>query len=177
MALGIPSYHVLELKDQVPAELRAAVGDWLFGCDICQEVCPWNHSVPTTTQSEFQALESADPLDLIALFDLDDSSFRQRFRQTPLWRPKRRGLLRNAALILGNRPIPSATPALVRGLEDDDPLVRASCAWALGNYDSIEATRALAARLESETDPGVRDELEAAELRQRAKSPGDDRLC
>ena len=73
-------------------------------------------------------------MDLIGLFDLDEAAFRERFRHTPLWRPRRRGLLRNAAIVLGNRPTPAAIPALIRGLNDDEPLVRAACAWALGRY-------------------------------------------
>jgi epoxyqueuosine reductase len=71
---------------------------------------------------------------LIGLFELDDAAFRQRFRNTPLWRAKRRGVLRNAAIVLGNRPTAEAFDALTRGLNDSDPLVRDACAWALGQY-------------------------------------------
>ena len=85
----------------------------------------------------------SNPIDLIALFDLDDAAFRARFRHTPLWRPKRRGLLRNAAIVLGNRPTPAAVPALVRGLNDEEPLVRGAGAWALGRYDDPAAAAAL----------------------------------
>jgi epoxyqueuosine reductase len=72
-----------------------------------------------------------NPIDLISLFDLDDEAFRRRFRHTPLWRAKRRGLLRNAAIVLGNRSTPAAITALTKGLNDPEPLVREACAWAL----------------------------------------------
>ena len=87
-------------------------------------------------------MTDSNPIDLIALFELDDAAFRERFRHTPLWRPKRRGLLRNAAIVLGNRPTPAAIPALIRGLNDDEPLVRGACAWALGPISqNAQATR------------------------------------
>ena len=125
------SYLTIELRDAVPAELRSGIGDWLFGCDVCQDVCPWNSRAPLSRQAEFAPRADSNPINLISLFDLDDATFRERFRHTPLWRPKRRGLLRNAAIVLGNRPTPAAIPALIRGLNDDEPLVRGACAWAL----------------------------------------------
>jgi epoxyqueuosine reductase len=74
----------------------------------------------------------ANPIDLIALFDLDDEAFRRRFRDTPLWRAKRRGILRNAAIVLGNQQqAAAATTALTKGLTDPEPLVREACGWAL----------------------------------------------
>jgi epoxyqueuosine reductase len=82
-------------------------------------------------------------VELAALFTLDEAAFRQRFRATPLWRAKRRGILRNAAIVLGNRPHEAAIAGLVRGLHDAEPLVREACAWALGRYDSDEAAAAL----------------------------------
>ena len=101
-------------------------------------------------------------MDVIALFDLDEAAFRERFRQTPLWRPRRRGLLRNAAIVLGNRPTPAAVPALVRGLNDGEPLVRGACAWALGQYAMAVARNALDARRAIETDAEVCREIEVA---------------
>ena len=117
------SYLTIELREAVPHELRSGVGEWLFGCDVCQEVCPWNSRAPLSRQATFGPREGNDPMDIVALFDLDEAAFRARFRQTPLWRPRRRGLLRNAAIVLGNRPTPAAVPALVRGLNDAEPLV------------------------------------------------------
>ena len=125
------SYLTIELRASIPEELRTGVGDWLFGCDVCQDVCPWNHRAPLSEEETFQPGQAINPVDLIALFDLDDAAFRSRFRHTPLWRAKRRGILRNAAIVLGNRPTPAAIPALTRGLADAEPLVREACAWAL----------------------------------------------
>src|SRR4029077_13497725 len=97
------SYLTIELRDAIPHDLRSGMGDWLFGCDVCQDVCPWNHRAPESNEPGFQAAEGMNPIELAALFNLDDAAFRARFRHTPLWRAKRRGLLRNAAIILGNR--------------------------------------------------------------------------
>ena len=125
------SYLTIELKGSIPEELRPGVGDWLLGCDICQEVCPWNHRAPASDEPSFHPTEEMNPVDLAELFYLDDETFRQRFRRTPLWRPKRRGILRNAAIILGNQRNRKSVPALQRGLTDAEPLVREACGWAL----------------------------------------------
>ncbi len=161
------SYLTIESRQPIPRELREAVGQWLFGCDVCQEVCPWNHRAP---HAEELALwpHNGTALDLIELFELDEAQFRARFRHTPLWRPKRRGLLRNAAIVLGNQSQNHAeTPfavlnALTRGLNDDESLVRGAAAWALGRYDTPESRSALLARLAQEPDAEVRAEIEAA---------------
>ncbi len=161
------SYLTIELRGPIPAELRKGVGDWLFGCDVCQDVCPWNSKAPASSEPGFQPREEMNPVDLIELFELDDASFRRRFRHTPLWRARRCGILRNAAIILGNRPSAHALQALGRGLNDDEPLVRGACAWSLGEHLHSHlfhpASRdALAARLEIETDNDVRSEIESA---------------
>jgi len=156
------SYLTIELRDEVPAELRPGMGEWVFGCDVCQDVCPWNSRAPLSRQAEFNPRLDSNPMDLIALFDLDEAAFRERFRHTPLWRPRRRGLLRNAAIALGNRPTRSATPALVRGLNDEEPLVRGACAWALGRHDKDSAIEALRIRQAIECDKAVRQEIDVA---------------
>src|SRR5262249_32185139 len=138
------------------------IGDWLFGCDVCQDVCPWNHRAPRSDESDFAPLAGMTTLELAELFELDEAQFRARFRHTPLWRPKRRGLLRNAALVLGNQAAPQSLPALVRGLADDESLVRGAAAWALGRYNDGQSRAALAERLAVEDDGEVRGEIEAA---------------
>jgi epoxyqueuosine reductase len=156
------SYLTIELRDGIPPELREAIGDRLFGCDTCQEACPWNHSTPITAEEGFGPRAGEDPVELAELLALDEAVFRERFRHTPLRRAKRRGIVRNAAVVLGNRPHPAALPALMQGLEDPEPQVRAACAWALGRYANPAARKALQRRLTSELDPEVEGEIAAA---------------
>lgn len=110
-----------------------------------------------------------NPVGLDGLFALDEAAFRERFRGTPLWRARRRGLLRNAAIVLGNRSHEAAIPGLVRGLNDAEPMVRGACAWALGRYRAEPAGAALRERLAVEDDGEVRREIES--------SLGDSRDC
>lgn len=156
------SYLTIELRGPVPRELRAGIGDWLFGCDVCQDVCPWNHKAPVTSEPALQPREDANPVDLLELFALDDDAFRTRFRKTPLWRSKRRGLLRNAAIVLGNQRDERSLPALVRGLSDVEPLIRGACAWALGQLGGEVAISALRERFTLENEEIVREEITLA---------------
>ena len=132
------SYLTIELRDAIPAELRPGVGDWLFGCDICQEVCPWNHRAPLSQEEDFQPRADANPVELAGLFSLDDAAFRRLFRHTPLWRSRRRGILRNAAIVLGNQRALHAVEALTTGLNDPEPLVREASAWALEQISGLK---------------------------------------
>jgi epoxyqueuosine reductase len=156
------SYLTIELRGPIPRELRAGIGNWVFGCDICQDVCPWNNKAPASVDPAFQPSDELRPLELIALFDMTDEDFRSRFRHTPLWRARRHGLLRNAAIALGNARCAEALPALVKGLNDAAPLVRGASAWALEQIGSAEARRALASRWAIESDRHVRDEIDLA---------------
>lgn len=156
------SYLTIELGELPDADARRRHGAHLFGCDICQEVCPWNAQTPRCSKEVFRPAPGTNPVELAALFDLDEAAFRRRFRHTPLWRAKRGGILRNAAMVLATRPDPAARSALLRGLEDPQPLVRAACAWALGRYDDDRARAALRARQTAEPDDTVRAEIAAA---------------
>lgn len=156
------SYLTIERRGPVPDDLRAGIGEWLFGCDVCQDVCPWNSKSPISREPAFTPKVENDPLDLVELFELDDAAFRERFRHTPLWRAKRRGLLRNAAIVLGNRPTLRARSALIKGLNDDEPLVRGACAWALGKLTISEVLAALEARRRVEHDASVIAEIDRA---------------
>ncbi len=158
------SYLTIELKSSIPRELRPGMGEWIFGCDVCQDVCPWNSKSPRSLEPDFAPRENSNPIELAALFYLDDNAFRARFRNTPLWRPRRRGSLRNAAIALGNRPTSAAVPALVHGLNDAEALVRGACAWALGEYATREGSQALIERRAIEEDPEVIREIEDAML-------------
>ena len=156
------SYLTIELQDAIPKELRKPMGDWLFGCDVCQVVCPWNNHSPKTEEQAFYPQTSKNPAELIALFDLDEMQFRARYRRTPLWRAHRRGLLRNAAIVLGNQQHRPALEALCRGLSDEELLVRGACAWALGQLNMPAALEALKTHQQIETNTQVSEEISAA---------------
>ncbi len=160
------SYLTIELRTPLPPDLRVGLGEWVFGCDLCQQVCPWNRRAPQTSAAAF-ARDDLRPLNLVGLFALDDASFRRLFRRTPLWRAKRRGLLRNAAIVLGNLADPETAAALQQGLHDDEPLVRGACAWALGRLGRAPDAQALRQRLIVERDPVVRQEIQFSISRER----------
>ncbi len=125
------SYLTIELREAIPNELRSGIQNWLFGCDVCQDVCPWNHKPTATAEPGFQPREGMSLVELTRLFELSDGDFRDLFRRTPLWRAKRRGILRNAAIILGNQRDQKSRAALELGLQDVEPIVREACDWAL----------------------------------------------
>jgi epoxyqueuosine reductase len=156
------SYLTIEHRSPIPRELRGGIGDWLFGCDVCQDVCPWNHHATASPAATIPSLPDLASLDLVALLEITEQEFRERFRHTPLWRPKRRGLLRNAAIVLGNQRNEIAVPALAKALGDSEPLVRGAAAWALGQFQCDRAIQALRDRLLIETDQTVREEISVA---------------
>ncbi len=137
----------IEDHGPIPPLLRAGMGDWIFGCDICQEVCPWNRHAPGSTEPAFQPRGGEASLDLAELLRLDEAGFRRRFKGSPLLRAKRHGLARSAAIALGNRPDPAAFDALASALADAEPVVREAAAWALGRWieAGVRATEAQAA--------------------------------
>jgi epoxyqueuosine reductase len=159
----------LSIEDHGPiaASLRPGMQDWIFGCDICQEVCPWNRHAPGSTEPTFQPSDGLPSPSLAAILGLDTEAFRQRFKGSPLRRAKRRGLLRSAAIALGNRPHAPSFDALAAALADEEPVVRGAAAWALGRWRhaDVMAERAravLIGRMEIETDADVRAEIERA---------------
>ncbi|MCH2183222.1 MAG: tRNA epoxyqueuosine(34) reductase QueG [Mariniblastus sp.] len=156
------SYLTIEHRSPIPTDLRGDIGDWLFGCDVCQDVCPWNNKGSHSQEPLFQPVAGANPIDARQLFYLDDEQFRSRFRKTPLWRAKRRGLVRNAAIVLGNQPDVENLPALATGLQDSEPLIRGASAWALGRHRQNQAAIELRQRLEIEQDPYVIGECQDA---------------
>ncbi|MBF6591360.1 MAG: tRNA epoxyqueuosine(34) reductase QueG [Ktedonobacterales bacterium] len=169
------SYLTIELRGSIPIELRPLIGTHIFGCDICQQVCPVNQVAERRLRAagqlgargerlEFQprAAVGSSPA-LIPLLALDADGFRARFRHSPLKRAKRRGLLRNVCVALGNLGDPAAVPALCRALEEDEEsLVRGHAAWALGRIGGVEAHAALGRALEHEDDATVRQEIRYA---------------
>ena len=123
------SYLTIELKDEIPIELRDKIGDWVFGCDICQMVCPWNRFAP---EGDPAFRDESPPPSLTEELTLTPQAFNQRFKQTPVKRAKRRGYLRNVAVALGNTSDMHALPVLRQNaLNDEEPLVREHARWAM----------------------------------------------
>ncbi len=140
------SYWTIEHRGSIPPEFASRLEGWVFGCDICQEVCPWNRKAPEGREPALLPTEGWSSPDLREWLDADPQEFRKRLKGTALSRTKRTGLLRNAALILGTRRSMEAVPSLIRLLSDDDPGVRDACAWALRQIGTEEAIRSLALR-------------------------------
>ena len=156
------SYLTIELKGWMPRHLRPLIGNHVFGCDICQEVCPYNVKAEASAESAYQPRAGLHAPQLILLLSLDRDEFRRRFKGSPILRAKRRGFLRNVAVALGNLKSLEAVPELIRLLDDEEPLVRGHAAWALGEIGSPPAVRALEKRRAIESDNEVRAEIAAA---------------
>ncbi|HEX4952375.1 MAG TPA: tRNA epoxyqueuosine(34) reductase QueG [Thermoanaerobaculia bacterium] len=161
------SYWTIEHRGSLPEEAREMLGEWVFGCDVCQEVCPWNRGPRRrdTADEAFQLPSARAELDLAGLLGLGREDYVESFRGSPLKRAKLSGLKRNAAVVMGNRGDPRYVPALERALEDQDPVVREHAAWALGRIGGPEALRVLVGALEREGEPSVRAELGEARAR------------
>ncbi|HTN03501.1 MAG TPA: tRNA epoxyqueuosine(34) reductase QueG [Planctomycetaceae bacterium] len=156
------SYLTIELRSPIPAELRPGIGGWLFGCDVCQDVCPWNHKPPRTAAVEFIPRGDLNPAGAAEILNLSASEFHARFDGSPLDRPGYDGLRRNAAIVLGNTGGTASIADLAPHLGDPSPLVRGAVAWALGRIGGHAAYAALNERIAIETDETVLNELHAA---------------
>ncbi len=150
----------IEHRGPIPVELRSGLGDWVFGCDICQEVCPYNRAKPFIPAEDFPAiLPEKIPLSEL-LRCRSQEQFQALFHGTPLTRPGREGLLRNATIAAGNLRDPALIPELKSCLEEDgSALVRSHAAWALGQFKDPQALRILERAALSEPDPTVRWEI------------------
>ena len=138
------------------------MGNHIFGCDICQDVCPWNKDIPVSLESGFKPRTENYNADLTELMMLDQTTFSKRFRKSPVKRTKRRGLLRNVAVALGNWAHPDAIPALGIGLRDIEPVVRSHSAWALGRINNERAKNELKSAMLIEKNPNVLREIKTA---------------
>jgi epoxyqueuosine reductase len=180
------SFLTIELRGSIPLELRPLMGNLIFGCDICQEVCPINQVAEK--RLGLRAGQAVIPLDqlrkndktfrphpeylprpavgsspeLIPLLSLTEGQFRERFRRSPIKRAKRRGLLRNVCVALGNIGDPQAVPALIAALYDVESLIRGHAAWALGRIGGEQAIQALHEALAAEEDLEVQKEIRCA---------------
>jgi epoxyqueuosine reductase len=153
------AYLTIESRGPIPAELRSAVGAWAFGCDVCQDVCPWNRRAPVTDDAAFGPGRHPSLAELLAL---GETAYRESLRGSPLRRARREGLARNAAVALGNRGAAGDVPALTEALGRPEPTVRGHAAWALGRIGGTGARAALLAARAREDDAGVLGEIERA---------------
>jgi epoxyqueuosine reductase len=166
------SYWTIEHRGAVPEERRADLGDWVFGCDVCQEVCPWNLRFDRRADRggrapadhpDLRLSPERSRLDLAGLLGLGEAAYEETFRGSAMKRARLSGLKRNAALAMGNRGEPRYVEPLARALAaDDDPVVRGAAAWALGRIGGPAARRALAGAAGRDADEEVRREAAAA---------------
>jgi epoxyqueuosine reductase len=130
------SYLTIELKGSIPADLRPAIGHRAYGCDDCLAVCPWNRFAREGQLMKAHARPDLTAPDLLELLALDEAGFQQRFAGTPVVRTRRRGLLRNVCVALGNTGNQSALPALERSASDPEPLIAEHARWAIGQIEA-----------------------------------------
>ena len=170
------SHLTIENREAIPTELRGAMDDWVFGCDICQDVCPVNRKAAPATapipmlQPQIGGAGNAgstqtrqpDLLDLAEILQMTEEDFRARFANSPVKRAKLAGLQRNACVAMGNSGDLKAAPVLLAALGHAESLIRGHAAWALGQVDTAPARQGLEEALTVETDPWVRQEIEAA---------------
>lgn len=155
------SYLTIENKGIIPGDLRPLLGDWIFGCDICQMVCPWNQHVPKSQSNPFFPQEGFTPLpNLLDELRLTPQDFNQKYRSSPIQRARRKGYLRNICVALGNASDPAALPALGEVLEREvEPLIRLHAAWAIGQIRHKQSQEILNKALKLEVDPLVQQEI------------------
>jgi epoxyqueuosine reductase len=154
------SYLTIELKGWIPRELRPLMGNWVYGCDVCQVVCPFNRFARPSGEVGFRPVNwgaAAPPL--LEVLALDEAAFAARFAHSPIKRIKRRGLLRNACVAAGNWGSAAAVRALTRLLSDPEPILRGHAAWALGQIGGEEAKAALMAAYVEEMNEAVSREI------------------
>ena len=158
------SFFTIELRGPIPIEMRPLIGDWVFGCDICQDVCPVNREAKFSTEVYFQKRRGFAAPELLPLLEMDDNAFSLKFRNSAIKRAKRVGLQRNVCVALGNIGDPSAIPALSKALNKADPLVKMHAAWALGRIGGKQCNDLLECALLSESESDVITEIESALL-------------
>jgi epoxyqueuosine reductase len=154
------AYLTIENRRVIPRDLRPLIGDRLFGCDTCQEVCPVNHRMRGVLPQSRK--EEVSISGLVGVLEMQTDEFRQRFRDTAIWRAKLSGLQRNACVVMGNLRDASAVPALTRVLEEGEPLLRIHAAWALGRIGGCVARASLEKALCWEQDVAVLEEVRSA---------------
>jgi epoxyqueuosine reductase len=157
------SYLTLEFRGPIPRHLRSLMGNRIYGCDTCQESCPWNRFAESSLEKECNFGEDNRAPDLIPLLRLTPEEFENRFSRSSIRRLARDGFVRNVAVALGNSGAAEAIPVLEEALHDASPIVRSHAAWALGQIASIPAQQTLKAARLGESDEVVLEEIIAAQ--------------
>ena len=156
------SYLTIELRNPIPRSLRPLIGNRIFGCDDCQESCPWNRFAAATADDEFYPNEKSRMPDLMGLARITTGEFKSRFKNSPILRATRNGFVRNVVVALGNSGKSEAVSVLEEALKDNSPLVRAHAAWALGRIASPQARRMLESSRTKEGSEAVLNEIAMA---------------
>ena len=156
------SYLTIELRGPIPRPLRPLIGNRIYGCDDCQDVCPWNRFAVQSGNEGFRPRPENLMPALAGLVDMTPEEFERRFRKSPIRRAKRDGFVRNVCVALGNSQNPEALPALSGAMRDRSPLVRAHAAWAVGRIPGQAAIKVLHEALQAETDREVLEEIRLA---------------
>ncbi|MED5450113.1 MAG: tRNA epoxyqueuosine(34) reductase QueG [Chloroflexota bacterium] len=153
------SYLTIELRGVVPRKLRPLVGDWIFGCDICQDVCPVNRKASKSNQISFKQRPGFSTPDLIEILNMNQTDFSKKYKDSAIKRTKLLGLKRNACIALGNNGDIDSLPALSNALKTEESLIRIHAAWALGKIGGEKAIDVLESALSSEKDLETMDEI------------------
>lgn len=154
------SYHTIENKDWIDHDLRGRFGNWIYGCDVCQDVCPWQRFTHTTHESDFQPVHMDDIAPpLLDLLTLSADGFRQRYRQSPIYRIKHHRFLRNVCIASGNWGDPQALPHLVSHLTHEQPIVRGHAAWAIAQIDPTTAKTTVYRAYQNEPDAQAKQDM------------------
>jgi len=154
------SYLTIELKDTIPLELREGIDNNVYGCDICQDVCPWNRRAHISDKPEFEPRADLLNPDLSYLSILSVDEFRTQFKGSPIKRTKRRGLLRNVMIAMGNSGEKDFIPYITECLKDEEPLIRAHAIWALWKIEGVLSKEMLISHRSMENNPMVNDEID-----------------
>ncbi len=155
------SYLTIELKNKIPSELRDGIQNNIYGCDICQDVCPWNKRASISESKHFRPREGLYNPDLSSLSALSPDDFRELFKGSPIKRTKRRGLLRNIMVAMGNSGDKDFIPDIKKCLKDEEPLVRAHAVWALWKLEGEESRQVLFNHKSVEDDDMVNHEIDS----------------
>jgi epoxyqueuosine reductase len=156
------SYWTIEHRGPIPAKMRPELGEWVFGCDLCQEACPVNDRPGARAEEAFELPTERARLDLTALLGLDEETYQEAFRGSAMKRSRREGLRRNAALAMGNRGQERYVEPLTEAMADADPVLRSHAAWSLGRIGGPQACSALREARSVEGDSAVAEELDRA---------------